>query len=587
MCFDADSAPSCSWPPRSARRTPLWPRPRRRRRRLQPATPAKDEGIPVQSDLVRQRCGACHKERRAEAHVAHLLPPRHAGELGTHHQAHGDAAITRRSIPTTRGRFSNTSPDNQGLAPEEERPIAYEAERRNIDYTYAADKNTSDTCSSCHSMARVLERAPDEGRMGTAGRDAPRLLPARGQPADERRPRLPPDASDARPNRDPDGRPPDNRHPMEKSLEHLREDLPLTTPAWSAWSAAMQPPRLAGQWAVVGHASRQGSDLRPGDHHRRRQRRRQLHDSGSLHRGAQRRRRCRGRRRRSSTPAFSGRGARARQPTALARGDVRRARLERDVGTMVHRRLRRDRRGGPPGPPDRRAHRHRDERRVAAHRHLGAAVEDLRRQSPDRRCARRTSVSGRGEGRTRRQHHGLRKLRSKSTSPPPRRLMSATCRSRGRSSLEALVVYDKIDGLSVLPQAGMARVGGAVFPNSCSSSRRSASTTDRTASRDTADDLNLGSMDVKWSVEEYTATFGDDDLPVCRRDRRRRACSRRAWTVRTRSAPAIATTSATSGSSRSCRRRDARQRQAASRARAPAGDGAALHGVVRKRERAK
>ena len=25
------------------------------------------------------------------------------------------------------------------------------------------------------------------------------------------------------------------------------------------------------------------------------------------------------------------------------------------------------------------------------------------------------------------------------------------------------------------------------------------------------DDLNLGMVDVKWSVEEYTATFGDDD----------------------------------------------------------------------------
>jgi len=26
------------------------------------------------------------------------------------------------------------------------------------------------------------------------------------------------------------------------------------------------------------------------------------------------------------------------------------------------------------------------------------------------------------------------------------------------------------------------------------------------------DDLNLGMIDVKWSLEEYTATFGDDDL---------------------------------------------------------------------------
>jgi quinohemoprotein amine dehydrogenase len=29
---------------------------------------------------------------------------------------------------------------------------------------------------------------------------------------------------------------------------------------------------------------------------------------------------------------------------------------------------------------------------------------------------------------------------------------------------------------------------------------------------DTADDLNLGLVTVKWSLEEYTATFGDDDI---------------------------------------------------------------------------
>jgi quinohemoprotein amine dehydrogenase len=28
----------------------------------------------------------------------------------------------------------------------------------------------------------------------------------------------------------------------------------------------------------------------------------------------------------------------------------------------------------------------------------------------------------------------------------------------------------------------------------------------------TPDDLDLGMVDVRWSVEEYTATFGDDDM---------------------------------------------------------------------------
>src|SRR5438094_845165 len=50
----------------------------------------------------------------------------------------------------------------------------------------------------------------------------------------------------------PDGRPPDNRHPVDRALEHLTKTYPLQTSEWSAWSAAMQPPKLAGRWAVVG-----------------------------------------------------------------------------------------------------------------------------------------------------------------------------------------------------------------------------------------------------------------------------------------------------------------------------------------------
>src|SRR5262245_52954811 len=56
----------------------------------------------------------------------------------------------------------------------------------------------------------------------------------------------------------PDGRPPDNRHPMDKALEHLEKAFPLKTAEWSAWSAAMQPPRLAGRWALVASAPGKG-----------------------------------------------------------------------------------------------------------------------------------------------------------------------------------------------------------------------------------------------------------------------------------------------------------------------------------------
>ncbi|HEX3645503.1 MAG TPA: quinohemoprotein amine dehydrogenase subunit alpha, partial [Vicinamibacterales bacterium] len=75
----------------------------------------------------------------------------------------------------------------------------------------------------------------------------------------------------------------------------------------------------------------------------------------------------------------------------------------------------------------------------------------------------------------------------------------------------ALVVYDKIDGIKVLPQAGMARVGGNVFPKQLQQFEAVGVNNGPDGKPDTADDLILGLVPVKWSVEEYTATFGDDD----------------------------------------------------------------------------
>jgi quinohemoprotein amine dehydrogenase len=75
-----------------------------------------------------------------------------------------------------------------------------------------------------------------------------------------------------------------------------------------------------------------------------------------------------------------------------------------------------------------------------------------------------------------------------------------------------LVVYDRIDGIKVVPQAGMARVGGAVFPKQLQQFEAVGVHNGPDGKPGTPDDLDLGIVDVKWSVEEYTATFGDDDM---------------------------------------------------------------------------
>ena len=82
----------------------------------------------------------------------------------------------------------------------------------------------------------------------------------------------------------------------------------------------------------------------------------------------------------------------------------------------------------------------------------------------------------------------------------------------GAVKAAALVVYDKIDGLKVVPQAGMARVGGNVFPKQLQQFEAIGVSNGPDGKLDTDDDLELGLVAVKWSLEEFTATFGDDDL---------------------------------------------------------------------------
>jgi len=58
----------------------------------------------------------------------------------------------------------------------------------------------------------------------------------------------------------------------------------------------------------------------------------------------------------------------------------------------------------------------------------------------------------------------------------------------------------------------MARVGGAVFPKQLQQFEAVGVHNGPDGKLGTPDDFELGMVDVKWSVEEYTATFGDDDM---------------------------------------------------------------------------
>ena len=76
----------------------------------------------------------------------------------------------------------------------------------------------------------------------------------------------------------------------------------------------------------------------------------------------------------------------------------------------------------------------------------------------------------------------------------------------------ALTIYDTVDSLRVTPSWNMARVGGVVFPKMLA--RFDAWTFNNGPDKkpNTADDLRLDAVAATWNVEEYKATFDDEDI---------------------------------------------------------------------------
>ncbi len=85
----------------------------------------------------------------------------------------------------------------------------------------------------------------------------------------------------------------------------------------------------------------------------------------------------------------------------------------------------------------------------------------------------------------------------------------------GNAVLEgAVTVYDKVDYIKVLPEASLARLGGdekSPHPRGYAQLEAVGYQRGEDGKLRTADDIDLGPIDVNWSVEEFYSVFGDDD----------------------------------------------------------------------------
>ena len=217
---------------------------------VEPAKAATEAGIPITNQLVISKCGACH----SKDDKGNML--RLSWERGTPEA--WEEAIKR----MVRLRGVKLTPDearavlkylatDHGLAPEEAKPIQYYAEKRIQDETNIPNDNVKGACANCHALARPLSwrRSAEDWKylanlhiaLYPQADEAFRLgINAGG--FDEGQHHL-----DA-------GAP----LPVDIALEYLSKTAPLHTPEWANWRARMRAPKLAGKWMVSAYVPGRG-----------------------------------------------------------------------------------------------------------------------------------------------------------------------------------------------------------------------------------------------------------------------------------------------------------------------------------------
>ena len=197
-------------------------------------------GIPIDNEAVIQNCSACHT-RDDTGRMTRLSYLRKTPE-GWQSSIRRMIALNDVSVePAAAREIVRYLSNNHGLAPEELSPGKFEVERRLIDYKYEVDSGVERTCTQCHSMGRVITQRRTKDEWGLLMATHRGLYPIsesqallyNGPPAGT------PGARE------------DTSHPMDKAVAHFAKVFPLETPEWSDWSATMRPARLAGTWLVT------------------------------------------------------------------------------------------------------------------------------------------------------------------------------------------------------------------------------------------------------------------------------------------------------------------------------------------------
>jgi quinohemoprotein amine dehydrogenase len=186
--------------------------------------PSAEEGIPVSDSLVIAKCGTCHSQD-ARGNMDRISWERSTPE--------GWQEAIKKTILENRVALSPAEARSivkylsatHGLAPEEARPVMYYPERQIHDEAAAGD--SLEACAKCHPAARPLSwrRSLDEWKQFVKDH--------RKQYNFEQ------NAGDS-------------------AIAFLGRAAPLHTPEWASWSARAAVSNLTGRWLVTAHVPGRG-----------------------------------------------------------------------------------------------------------------------------------------------------------------------------------------------------------------------------------------------------------------------------------------------------------------------------------------
>jgi quinohemoprotein amine dehydrogenase len=467
-------------------------------------TAKPEDGIPVTNAAVQKACGSCHRpdDKGQMSRISFIRTTPEGWQTIIQRMA----ALNGLNIePADARQVLKYLATNHGLAPEEAKPAAWEAEKRLIDFKYTANADAESTCNKCHSLGRVMSQRRTKTEWDLLVATHRGLYPLVDNQAFRRGGPPPRDTAN-------DGRLPDNRHPVEKTLDHLSKTFPLKTPEWTAWSANMRPARLDGTWALTGWELGKGaiygrvtitaSTSSPEEF-----------TTSATYRVARTGETITRTGRAIVYTGFQWRGASSTQAADSSMREV--MMVDRNWRAMEGRWFN----GGYDEiGMDVKLERVGNETRVLGTDRTalkqGAAAQELKIYGTNLASSLRVSDIDLGPG--------ITVSRVVSATPDLATVTvdvnaSATAGARdlfvaGASRPKALAVYDKLDTIKVKPDWAMARVGGNSFPKMLAQFEVWGFSNGADGKPDSPDDIELGLVDGAWTMEEYAAIYNDDDI---------------------------------------------------------------------------